>query len=532
MKKNLWNMSISSGVLGPSFVTLCLFLIFACLSFFWLMDRKTPAEVAVAVSALALMVIISLAVTFFARKAVLTRVREAAAAIKDISAGNMTRRMEAASDDPFGEVAKNFNALMDTLRETLAKVSEGSKKISFASNTLETTAVLMTKGVEAIVTEVSSVASASEEMASTSTEIARNCAVAAESSDIVNRSAHTGENIIQGIVSAMARIDERVKESALIIKGLGERSDQIGAIAGIINDIADQTNLLALNAAIEAARAGEHGRGFAVVADEVRKLAERTTGATKDIGSTIQAMQSETKSAVKSMEEGVLEVETGTEETEKSGNALKEILHQVNTLASQINQIAVASEQQTSTTNEITGNIQKISEVMSHASGNIRENGEASSQIAALTIGLNTLMQKYTFQDKSLTKASASPEEAIALVKKAADYLRSHGKDKAFGEFNNPRGMFAKGDLYIFVQDLKGFMRAHPQNPILIGKNVSAMKDVDGKLFGKELVDIAKAKGSGWIDYNWLNPSTGEVVPKSTYCMRVDDHVVSCGIYR
>jgi len=532
MEEKHSNISLTAGVFAPSSITLGLFVIFGCLSFFWLMGGKSATEITIAVLLFLIMIAASAAAIFYFSSAVRRPVKEAVQAVKDVSGGNLTRRMEVNSVDEFGDMKKNFNALMDTFQDTLAKVSDSGRKISFASNTLETTASLMTRGIDAVVTEVTSVASASEEMASTSNEIARNCAVAANSSDIVSQSARTGESIIQGIVTAMTKIGEKVRESETIIKGLGERSDQIGEIAGIINDIADQTNLLALNAAIEAARAGEQGRGFAVVADEVRKLAERTARATEDIGKTIQAMQSETKAAVGSMADGVREVEAGAEETEKSGDALKEILRQVNTLTSQIDQIAVASEQQTSTTNEITGNIQKISEVMNGASGNIRENSEASSRIAGLAVDLNTLIQKFKLRESAAGGPSASREEAMALVRKAADFIKKNGKDKAFREFNNPKGMFVKGDLYIFAQDMAGVMKAHPMNSVLIGKDVSGMKDVDGKHFGRELLEAARSKGSGWVDYNWLNPGTDEVIAKSTYCMRVEDTMLACGIYR
>jgi methyl-accepting chemotaxis protein len=161
----------------------------------------------------------------------------------------------------------------------------------------------------------------------------------------------------------MNSIADRVAKTARTIDNLGSRSDQIGAIIGTIEDIADQTNLLALNAAIEAARAGEQGRGFAVVADEVRALAERTTKATKEISTMIKTIQTETKDAVKSMEVGVQEVEKGTMEAARSGEALGKILEQISTVTSQITQIATAAEQQTSTIHEINNNIQIVADV-------------------------------------------------------------------------------------------------------------------------------------------------------------------------
>jgi methyl-accepting chemotaxis protein len=174
----------------------------------------------------------------------------------------------------------------------------------------------------------------------------------------------TGAAVVSETVMLMSRISERVKESAKTVESLGARSDQIGAIVGTIEDIADQTNLLALNAAIEAARAGEQGRGFAVVADEVRSLAERTTKATREISEMIKAIQQETIDAVNAMEAGVKEVEFGTSEASKSCEVLSEILSQIDSVASQVHQIATAAEQQTATTDQISSNIQQITEVV------------------------------------------------------------------------------------------------------------------------------------------------------------------------
>jgi signal transduction histidine kinase len=133
--------------------------------------------------------------------------------------------------------------------------------------------------------------------------------------------------------------------------------------------------------------------------------------------------------------------------------------------------------------------------------------------------------------------ASAATEkgtanEATALVKRAVDYMKANGKEKAFAEFNNPKGQFIDRDLYIFVFDLNGKTLAHGTNPKLLDKNLVDLKDADGKLFIKEFIDVANAKGKGWIDYKWPNPLTKTIEPKSTYIEKAGDVLVGCGIYK
>ena len=219
--------------------------------------------------------------------------------------------------------------------------------------------------------------------------------MAADGAKQASRSANDGTEVVESTIAVMSQIAAKVQESAKTVESLGARSEQIGAIIGTIEDIADQTNLLALNAAIEAARAGEQGRGFAVVADEVRALAERTTRATREIGEMIKAIQNETKGAVTAMEQGVQQVEAGTCEAAKSGAALREILAQINDVAMQVNQIATAAEEQTSTTSEISRNMVEITEVVRQTSQGAQESATAAAQLNGNAEELQRLVRQF-----------------------------------------------------------------------------------------------------------------------------------------
>ncbi|HEX9023085.1 MAG TPA: methyl-accepting chemotaxis protein, partial [Geobacteraceae bacterium] len=218
---------------------------------------------------------------------------------------------------------------------------------------------------------------------------------AATLSTEVDSAASNGMAVVEETWNCMRKISESVTSTLETIQLLETSSARIGEMVVLIEDIADQTNLLALNAAIEAARAGEQGRGFAVVADEVRALAERTTRATREIGEMIKAIQNETRGAVTAMDQGVKEVETGTGEAARSGQALQEILNQINSVVAQVNQIAVAAEEQTAITGEISNNIHQITEVVQGTARGAQESASAASQLSTLAEEMQRLVEQF-----------------------------------------------------------------------------------------------------------------------------------------
>ncbi len=302
----------------------------------------------------------------------------------EIAGGNLTKRIKLDSNDEIGEICNSINNIVVHFHEVISRVTENTQQVATASSQLSCAAEQMASGATRVAGQASTVATASEQMAATSNEIAHNCTRAAAGSQQANAAAVTGAGVVKSTVQGMNLIAANVRDSAVTIGKLGCKSEQIGEIVNTIKDIADQTNLLALNAAIEAARAGEQGRGFAVVADEVRALAIRTGSATREISEMINDIQQETKGAMKVMESGVSSVELGTVEAAKSGTALEEILQQINSVTLQVNQIATAAEEQTATTGEISNNIRTINEVVQDTAKSAKESATSALQLSRL----------------------------------------------------------------------------------------------------------------------------------------------------
>jgi methyl-accepting chemotaxis protein len=253
----------------------------------------------------------------------------------------------------------------------------------------------MAAGAQEQTSQAGEVASAVEEMTKTIIENSRNAGSAAETAKRAREAAQAGGKVVSETVVGMRGIAAVVKESAATVTELGKSSDQIGEIISVIDDIADQTNLLALNAAIEAARAGEQGRGFAVVADEVRKLAERTTKATKEIAGMIKKIQADTAGAVRSMEEGTQKVEEGIRLADRAGVSLEEIVAVSQKVTDMMTQIAAASEQQSSASEEISKNVGAISTVTSQTATGTQQIARAAEDLNRMTEKLQELVQRF-----------------------------------------------------------------------------------------------------------------------------------------
>ena len=290
------------------------------------------------------------------------------------------------TEDITGAIADSINFAVEALRSLVTTINETAVQVSAAAQETQATAMHLAEAAEHQAQQITSASAAINEIAVSIDEVSKN---SAESAEVAQRSvqiAAKGAGIVRQTIQGMDSIRDQIQETSKRIKRLGESSQEIGSIVELINDIAEQTNILALNAAIQAASAGEAGRGFAVVADEVQRLAERTSGATLRIEALVQAIQSDTNEAVNSMEQTTAEVVSGARLAEDAGTALTEIERVSNALNDLIKSISSAAQQQAGAAADITktmGVVQQISGQTSRGAGQTADSIGHLAQLAA-----------------------------------------------------------------------------------------------------------------------------------------------------
>jgi methyl-accepting chemotaxis protein len=321
--------------------------------------------------------------------------------IEHVAANNLAiEDLEVASDDEIGHAAAALNQMKSSLGKVIQSIARAAEHLASASEELSSSATQQAEGAETQKGQAMQVASAMQQMAATVNDVSKHSTRAAEASRQAAETAREGGTIVEASLATMRGIADSVSATAKKVEDLGKSSDQIGRIIGVIDDIADQTNLLALNAAIEAARAGEQGRGFAVVADEVRKLAERTTRATKEVAQMVRNIQDETKTAVAAMQDGTKQVQYGVTTTAKAGDSLKQIIEMSEQVGEMITHIATAAVEQSSATEQVNQNVDQISRLLRESAVGAQQAATACQDLSGLALDLQKMVGSFQLDGK------------------------------------------------------------------------------------------------------------------------------------
>lgn len=316
-------------------------------------------------------------------------------ASEKLAAGDTTVRVEYHSNDELRAVAQAFNHMGERFQSALRDVDRSAEQLAAASEETSVVTVNTSESMGKQQSEISQVATAMNEMHATASEVARSASLAADAAHHADEEAVVGRDVSLQTIEAIESLAAAVEHATGVIESLARDSEEIGSVLDVIKAIAEQTNLLALNAAIEAARAGEAGRGFAVVADEVRTLASRTQKSTQEINDTVERLQRGASQAVDAMEAGRAQARSGVEQTLKTTACLESIVKAISTINDMNVQIASAAEEQSAVSEEITRSVVAINDLTTETTEGALQTTEASQEVARLASALQEMLRHF-----------------------------------------------------------------------------------------------------------------------------------------
>ena len=339
-----------------------------------------------AASLMLVLMAVMAAVSFSAFRRMFIPLADLVECMKDVAQGegDLTKRLNVPSDKEVAELAGWFNSFMDKLQGLMTSVAGNIQNLAAAGEQISVTSRRQSEGANHQKDETHQVSTATQQMAAIVQQVTEISTSASQAAQEASTAARKGGKVVDQMLARMQSIAASTNGASEKIQHLGKQSEHIGQIISVIDDIADQTNLLALNAAIEAARAGEQGRGFAVVADEVRRLAERTTAATKEITQMILTLQEGTHQAVAAMQAGTQEVEMGVGATREAGSALLQIIEISDRVDEMVQHIATSSSQQATATEDVNRSTERIADIAATTANSAAEATTALEDLAHL----------------------------------------------------------------------------------------------------------------------------------------------------
>ncbi|SNC76328.1 methyl-accepting chemotaxis protein [Marinobacter sp. es.048] len=349
-------------------------------------------EIAV-VTLIALLIAITLA--WVLTRSITGPINEAVGIANKVASGDLTVNVQSQRGDEFGQLLAAFGTMITNLRELIREIETGAASIASSSEELSTVTNQTSKGVADQQSQTDQVATAMNEMVSTVNEVARSAEAAFEAANQASEKSGHGEKAVRETLELVAELNKQSSNVMELLTGLQAETNNIGTVLDVIKSVAEQTNLLALNAAIEAARAGEQGRGFAVVADEVRSLAQRTQSSAAEIETLITNLVTSAETSVASMETGTKLAEQTLERAQLAGTSIQEMAEGVEEIRRHNSQIATAAEEQSSVAEEINQNVTLIRDVGDQSAASTEQVSAASEELARLAEGLNTQVARF-----------------------------------------------------------------------------------------------------------------------------------------